>query len=1789
MLQMAGSDRKEARMRKQFLTACNRNDTRTILDIINEVSGSSRLLSKLLNQVNAVVGSPLHVAARHGHLETLKILVQYNVDINHTYQDADGHTNSALLCALQHGHKPVVKFLVELGANAHGTDDGVARWLEHHPQEKRWVHSLSEDPVKVHAVEQFLKKLSAGRDLQLLEDEIAAAESDARAAANAAQHAVEAAEKAAALAQQAEDRKQQLQAEFAARHTEYEEGRINAEHAEQALRAWSTAMDAVQPDTADFHGLTSEDVVAVAHSESMTIPMCTPLEVSATCHAGQGMELLWYKDGLPFVVPSSNHGRNDAKGNNDDTDTTYAAAAGRPIQTHELSNEQFIADTLQQLNPSSDQTAPQVRSSDVDRLRQSDAAPGDTEAPDFGDHDADSPFPTDLAEDELENEPYPVLAPPTIHNTVLEITAGFSADIDNVGGDNNRHNAQIRMLDELEEEDETFILASNYLKQWLGSRAFFDIAKGDFMLPDLPSHSRTATGASGFDFGEAPGDADRTSVHSMMPKSQSLLCRVVAQAFLEHALKFVPISTCEAPNLSGDLDEDLAQAHAEVFETDFPEVASKPKSRHRWKITLHAMALDGVENADSAEAREEREAREAHQNTQGSGGLGEVVEVFGRTRPTDLRVFVSRSTAQFRLQSDATDDAVESDDRAPAASKMVMTTPPRIRSTLYVPSARISDGGTYVCHLAKRTKVPVGSLPHTADAATVGDIPGWQIVRRRLCEVEVTLLNWEDSLDQLEQRLAGAVRRCQRAEELAQEAFAKHHSQTRIHSSYMQQLNEVLQTLRASEDTVMRITADLRGALQIACEEGMVVLSSISGDTKDSKDSSQRRATPPGAATNGAISSTGLNVDPQRTHNAVNRVALLWDDISQRVATWTQPSTEFYQALYSLKAAKTVSLVRQRDVAFSQTRLKVTEVKLRRALSSRLRRWSAKCVIEDNRNMVVKLEATAREDFGHIFAELSTALQAAEAGSSDDFALNDDLLYSGAVDGDRPDGGDAQHKILRAQYVASITRAIVKIVRKLTEPPVCDSDLIQHRGLTILCQVLAQWNPPARPAHGSEVGADDRQKYDSLYAMLRAVSNSVSVDATAGHHGMSVHDVSQSKISVAAPQRTHAAKALIDLALAALRRFGRCASHVAIPSFALLSMLGYPHEVLSILEAGTAADPACDGPLSYASRVFTGTSEFLGLRGDLLRLVGMLRTYKLQVVGSSAISTVWHLVSTQWFAASLLWEDRQLDGKRCILNAKLKFEHSQRSSTRSQSNTPTALNGSDPVDQQNPSEDASVNWTGQNCPAIVCTQVARICKAIIDLKSAATQLDAHSIVDILDRFRLVPSVCILACRLLLQRTFRIQTQRLFLTESESLVRHVLATVSQTQDSALRRLRLSDIEVETRQGLLRIVEECRRAHSVWSLAALLIYLQLDQPFPSRDASGGDGASTSQTWLDLWDRLHARGVSSPTILRGVRVCEMMFWGLPHTDAAVLLYYARHFHVGSDGLPLVEETHHKHHLAQIAALRQAREANAASTASAAAASGRDTWDDETFGIAQAAAEHELQDNEEKPSAAPESGSPAGLETSPELFVASDATTTLDMEETDAPPPYSDEEETQPAHTKQSTTTTTDDNVSENVGDLNAARAAEESQEPTVGDRVEARYGGGDIFYPGTVRAVHPAHSDAAPDSESLAQAYNIVYDDGDRELGVEPSLIRLVSPQPAVDRLEVGAKVFALYAAAAGNVKWFPAVITAVETAAEGDKEGTTQTMTYRTDPAYKKYFKLLEVSFSRIHGCCAHAES
>eukprot|EP00750_Incisomonas_marina_P027166 INCI6148.1.p1 GENE.INCI6148.1~~INCI6148.1.p1 ORF type:complete len:2196 (-),score=400.47 INCI6148.1:4293-10349(-) len=1891
---------------------------------------------------------------------------------------------------------------------------------------------MGADSVKVHAVKEFRKKLEANRDIRQLKESIAEAEQAAAAASEQARAAVATAEREAKRAASADARKVALKQELLKKQAAYEQGRIDAEHAEAALQAWNRVMHEtrVHSDgvgTSDQPGRSTAEaadgeIVAVAAPEavprSVTRPICTPLEISATCYASEGMELLWYKDGLPFVIPvHSAADTNDFPQNGPESEDnslpageavhrragvrrSVTNAAGEHHVPHvavfTLSNEHFVEGKLQAINDAGRKEAHEQRMREREELLASnsdDGANSDLEeeheeqgvaesadaalrAEDsvmgFGDsvYDSsprngryfDSPRNSQLhahsvlsgedpfgginmnshgreamhCDEKFCDTPYPTLAPPSIYNTVVQLTSSANEN----GNRRVESNAEAkqRPLDELVEDEEAFVLASNHLRDWLGTRAFFDIARGDFMLPDSRAgaersgrHTATTFADDGFprhyDVDDnAPTHAARHASNGNLDTGrpatqQSLLCRVVAQAFLKQALRFLPLDLIELPGADDQTEDNGAQGEIEAIRSgddgasgdsnaeyeDFPapvgDASNFENRRFKWKITLPAVGEDRT----SAKINDNRGAFSYDESTPVTAKHAvDSMSTEGRLTDSSLRVLVSRSPAKFHFADDrmnTSDGAWES--AAPAGSgRLVMTTPPRIRSTLYFPSIRFNDKGTYVCHLAKRVE-------NTAESSCVNGVNEWQIVHRRICEVDISVLDWDDSLDQLEQRLSQCVQRCQFIETAAFEAHEAYREQQRVFESCEDQLREVEQALWAAEDTVMRRTNDLRAALSVACREGVDILASISGregatisrvasailqrisddgrvqdevgsdtsEARDGEDSGPVTTTGDVGACESALPRSSKNadlcVDPHRTHSAVHRVALLWEDISQRVGTWTQPSTDFFQALYALKAAKTVRLVRKKDLAFALSRLAATRRELGEILSARLQSWSDKCVVEANRNMVVKLEATGREDFAGIFAELNAALKVARQYEESDFDFDefDGLGVSRSAE-DIADEGFARN----AQYVASVTRAVVKVVRKLAEPPFCDSDIIQQRGLTILCQVLAQWNPPYRPRslqNGSESSGvvpsakAATEAHDTLHAMLRAVTDAMSASVRrsrfASHRsGSSLRSFIKefpSSNAETAPDlhhsvQQHDAQVIIDLALAAINRFGDCARHVTVPAFALLYMLGVHHPVLSCLlgEIGSLVENKPNSqtvvefssgqiavaPLPYAARVWNSTSEFLGVRGDLVRLVGMLRTYKLQMVGASAIATIWKLVRTQWFAATLLWEDAQ--SVRCIKSSLRKFKQAQGSAAGDGERLPQRV------------EAARANASTrvrQQSPAFVCAQVAAICQAIVAIKQAAARMDIPSIVDVLGRHGTVPSVVILACRLLLQRTFRVQVQELFLADAEPLVTRVLATLHCAMEHAQRYF-AGDTSAQSppaKENNLRILQECRRAHQVWSLAALLVYLQLDQAMPVRGAAMCEGRNP-ETWLKLWDRLHTRGVSSPEILSRLRVSEVMFWGMPRTDAAVLLHYSRIFRIGSNGLPAMDDDRQHHYQRELESLRSARsrersvaaqrdghqdhyQASSVTIDSVLRTQGNELLKRTTYEVAQATILAESSDGHAL------IGSVEDGNATPPQYSSSDESAVHNGSANEGSEPRV------PAIVSVAGSAVAGSAISsvgEN-GDVGAHEAinnehesgqidVQESDEPhqlgpesdhdsrrcneamlEVGDRVEVLFGGGDVYYPGTISAVHEAgytppesntgESDAASDEKGSVngknkETYGIVYDDGDVEENVDPALMRPAEVSD-VHPLKVGDRVFALFQATSGNTMWYaatvtsvtrlsdsadPSVVTGVSRGMEAssladDFTRAQDTVSLSEDPVFEKYFKLLSMGMPK----------
>jgi ankyrin repeat protein len=89
----------------KLYTAAAENDTKELKKILD--SGKADPNSLYLSGI-----APLHVAAADGHLETIKLLVQYGANIN--IQDAE--SCSPLEFALRGGHFDCASFLIKVGA-----------------------------------------------------------------------------------------------------------------------------------------------------------------------------------------------------------------------------------------------------------------------------------------------------------------------------------------------------------------------------------------------------------------------------------------------------------------------------------------------------------------------------------------------------------------------------------------------------------------------------------------------------------------------------------------------------------------------------------------------------------------------------------------------------------------------------------------------------------------------------------------------------------------------------------------------------------------------------------------------------------------------------------------------------------------------------------------------------------------------------------------------------------------------------------------------------------------------------------------------------------------------------------------------------------------------------------------------------------------------------------------------------------------------------------------------------------------------------------------------------------------------------------------------------------------------------------------------------------------------------------------------------------------------------------------------------------------------------------------
>ena len=101
--------------RAKLYTAAAENDTKELKKVLDygKADPNSLYLSGI---------APMHVAAAEGHLETIRLLVQYGANIN--IQDAEGC--SPLEFALRGGHFDCASFLIKVGAETKKIVNGLS-------------------------------------------------------------------------------------------------------------------------------------------------------------------------------------------------------------------------------------------------------------------------------------------------------------------------------------------------------------------------------------------------------------------------------------------------------------------------------------------------------------------------------------------------------------------------------------------------------------------------------------------------------------------------------------------------------------------------------------------------------------------------------------------------------------------------------------------------------------------------------------------------------------------------------------------------------------------------------------------------------------------------------------------------------------------------------------------------------------------------------------------------------------------------------------------------------------------------------------------------------------------------------------------------------------------------------------------------------------------------------------------------------------------------------------------------------------------------------------------------------------------------------------------------------------------------------------------------------------------------------------------------------------------------------------------------------------------------------
>ena len=71
-----------------------------------------------LQKVNQVGMRPIHLAARHGHADCLKLILKWGGDVNEQ-TDLSQNGDTPLYYAVQHGRLKIVEMLIDAGANIH--------------------------------------------------------------------------------------------------------------------------------------------------------------------------------------------------------------------------------------------------------------------------------------------------------------------------------------------------------------------------------------------------------------------------------------------------------------------------------------------------------------------------------------------------------------------------------------------------------------------------------------------------------------------------------------------------------------------------------------------------------------------------------------------------------------------------------------------------------------------------------------------------------------------------------------------------------------------------------------------------------------------------------------------------------------------------------------------------------------------------------------------------------------------------------------------------------------------------------------------------------------------------------------------------------------------------------------------------------------------------------------------------------------------------------------------------------------------------------------------------------------------------------------------------------------------------------------------------------------------------------------------------------------------------------------------------------------------------------------